>query len=100
MIEYEFRDGVRELEGILNKAENDLKRKKIPQLKELLRERGLKVGGKKDELIKRILDDMSEEERIDAPLFLEKYEKLLKMKTEFHRIPENLQEVYERFRKR
>lgn len=99
MIEYEFRDGVKELEGILNKAENDLKRKKTPQLKELLRERGLKVGGKKDELIKRILDDMSEEERINAPLFLEKYEKLLKMKTEFHQIPENLQGVYERFKR-
>jgi ERCC4-type nuclease len=99
MIEYEFREGIEELRKMLTHAEDDLKRKKVPVLKEILKKRGLKVGGTKGELIRRLLGDMSVEERVDVPLFIEKYEKLLETKTEFQNIPEDLQKVYEKFKR-
>jgi len=100
MIEYEFRDGIRGLEEILSRTEKDLGKKKIPVLKKLLKERGLKLGGKKDELVKRLLADMSEEERVDTALFVKKYEELSKTKASLHQIPKELQGVYKRFRKK
>ncbi|MEE9564090.1 MAG: SAP domain-containing protein, partial [Candidatus Hydrothermarchaeaceae archaeon] len=99
IIEYEFRDGVTGLEEILNRTEKDLRKKKIPVLKELLRARGLKLGGKKDELVERLLADMPEEERVDTKLFVKKYEELSKTKASLHQIPKGLQRVYKRFKK-
>jgi ERCC4-type nuclease len=99
IIEYEFRDGVKGLEEILNRTERELREKKIPVLKELLRERGLKLGGKKDELVERLLADMPEEERVDTKLFVKKYEELSKTKASLHQIPKGLQRVYKRFKK-
>ncbi|MEE9595126.1 MAG: hypothetical protein V3V92_06980, partial [Candidatus Hydrothermarchaeales archaeon] len=98
LIEYEFKDGVKELEGILNQAENDLKKKTVPELKAIAKEKDLKVGGTKGELTGRILDTMEEEEKVDVPRFLSKYEVLLKMKTEFHQVPEHLEKAYEKFK--
>lgn len=40
----------------------------VPELKELLRERGLKVGGKKSELIARLQDNPRSEEAESAPV--------------------------------
>lgn len=99
IIEYEFRDGVKGLEEILNRTEKDLRKKKIPVLKELLRARGLKLGGKKDEFVERLLADMPEEERVDTKLFVKKYEELSKTKASLHQIPKGLQRVYKRFKK-
>lgn len=98
MIEYEFRDGVRELEGILSLTEKGLAGKTIPELKDILKGRGLKLTGKKGELVERLLGDMTEEELVDTALFVEKYEALLKTKTEFHRVPEKLQGTYRKFK--
>lgn len=98
MIEYEFRDGAGELESILSRANSELEKKKIPEIKTLLRERGLKLGGKKGELVERLLSDMTEEERVDTELFITKYENLLKTKTEFQQIPKELTKVYKRFK--
>ncbi len=100
LIEYEFKDGVRELEEIYHRAENQLKEKTIPELKAIAREKSLGVGGTKGELIERILDTMKDEEKVDATLFVQKYEILMKMKTEFHQVPEHLQKAYEKFKQR
>ena len=99
MIEYEFRDGIRGLEEVLIRAEKDLGKKKIPVLKQLLRERGLKLGGKKDELVERLLMGMSEEERVDTKLFVKKYKELSKTKASLHQMPKNLESAYKRFKR-
>lgn len=98
LIEYEFRESVAELQEILRGKEVELQKMKVPQLKELLREKGLKVTGKKNELIKNYLDTIPQEERVDAALFIRKYEDLLKLKTEFQRMPDDLEEAYERLK--
>lgn len=95
LIEYEFREGVAELEDILRGKEVLLRRKRVPELKRMLKDRGLKVSGRKEELIKRLLDSMGIEEKMDVPLFLEKYEKLLKLKTDFQSIPRRIEKTYE-----
>jgi ERCC4-type nuclease len=97
IIEYEFRECVRELGDVLVCTEKALKKKTIPELKKTLRERGLKLGGKKDELVERLLGDMSEDERIDAKLFVKRYEELKKTKASLHQIPTELQKAYKRF---
>lgn len=99
LIEHEFREDIEELEEILHSTENELKRKTIPELKEIARQKNIKVTGTKKELIKRLLDVMPESEKVNMPLFTEKYERLLKIKTEFQNVPEHLQKVYERFKK-
>jgi ERCC4-type nuclease len=99
MVEYEFRERVEELRKILTHTEDDLRRKKVPTLKEILKKRGLKVSGTKEELIRRLLDDMSLEERVDVSLFIKKYEELLKTKTEFQNIPHDLRLMYEKFKR-
>jgi ERCC4-type nuclease len=100
LIEYEFKECVRELEEIFHRAERDLMKKTVPELKAIAKEKGLKVGGTKGMLVGRILDTMSMEEKVDVPLFIKKYEALLKMKTEFHQVPGHLQKAYEKFRNR
>lgn len=97
MIEHEFRDGISELEGILNMAKNGLKEKNMPELKKILKEKGIKSTGKKDELLGRLLASMPESERVDIQMFIKSYEKLQKMKTEFHRIPKELEDCYKKF---
>lgn len=98
IIEYEFRECINELEDVLACTEKELKGKNIPELKKLLRERGLKLVGKKDELVERLLGDMSEAERIDTKLFCKKYEKLKKTKANLHQIPRELQKAYKKFK--
>lgn len=98
LIEHEFREGIEELEEILHRTENELKRKTMPELKGIARQKNLGVTGTKGELIKRLLDAMPENEKVDMPLFIEKYERLLKIKTEFQNVPEHLQKMYERFK--
>ena len=99
IIEYEFRECVKELEDVLTCTERELEGKTIPEVKELLRERGLKLMGKKGELVERLLGDMSEAERIDKKLFVKKYEKLKKTKAGLHQIPQKLQKAYKKFKK-
>lgn len=99
MLEHEFEHGIKELDEMLNHRETELKRKGISELKAKLKKRGLKVSGKKDELIKRIIENMEEHEIIDIPLFLRKYERLLEKKTEFQRVPKRLEKFYKKFRK-
>lgn len=94
LIEYEFRESVAELQEILHGKEAELRKMKVPEIKDLLREKGLRVGGKKDGLIKRYLGTLSDEEKVNATLFIQKYEELLKLKTEFQRMPENLENAY------
>ncbi len=98
LIEYEFMDVVNELEAILHAKENELKEKTMPELKEVAKRKGLRTSGTKGELIARILETLREEEKVDAPVFLQKYDNLLKMKTEFHQVPEHLQEAYEKLK--
>lgn len=98
LTEYEFREGVMELGRILLGKEAELKKENIPELKKLLKARGLGVGGRKEELLGRLLGAMGEAERIDMPLFLERYETLLGKKTELQHVPEHLQREYERFK--
>ncbi len=99
MIEHEFKSGVAELLAILHQKENELKGMTIPQLKEELRKRGLKLGGRKGELVERLLETIPEDERVDIPLFMEKFEELEKSKTEFQAIPRKLRSAYRRFKK-
>ncbi len=99
LIEHEFREDLEDLGEILHRTENELKGKTIPELKEIARQKNLRLAGTKGELVKRILATMGDAEKIDIPLFLKKYEQLLKMKTEFQNVPQHLQKVYEWFRK-
>jgi ERCC4-type nuclease len=98
IIEYEFRECVKELEDVLTCTQRELGKKNIPELKKLLRERGLKLTGKKDELVERLLGDMSEDERVDKKLFVKKYTELKKSKAGLHQIPQKLQKAYNRFK--
>jgi hypothetical protein len=63
---------LQEVEGILQKNGNDYNELLVPELKLLLRERELKVGGKKGELCQRLQDDdnnrMKEEKQKGRPL--------------------------------
>lgn len=95
LTEYEFRERVAELEDILREKETTLRGKSIPELKKMLRERGLRVCGRKEELIERLLGSMEPEEKVNVPMFLEKYEELLRLKTDFQGIPGRIQEAYE-----
>lgn len=95
LTEYEFKERIKELDGILNERKTYLMGKSVTELKMLLKERGLKVSGRKKELVKRLLDSMKPEEKVNAELFLEKYNKLLENKTEFQRVPKRLRSVYE-----
>ena len=100
IIEYEFRECVRELEDVLTCTEKTFGKKTIPELKKLLRERGLKLGGKKDELVERLIKDMSEDERIDTKQFTKKYDELKKSKAGLHQIPMKLQKAYKQFKRK
>ena len=100
LIEYEFKEGIKELERILNEKKEELNRKTVPEIKRLLKERNLKLSGRKEELIKRLLKSMEVEEKIDIPAFISKYEELLRMKTEFQQIPKRLEKVYKKFKKK
>ncbi|MFQ6105668.1 MAG: ERCC4 domain-containing protein [Candidatus Hydrothermarchaeaceae archaeon] len=99
MIEHEFRECVAQLDNILNRAENELRKKTIPELKKILKKRNLELSGKKEELIRRILRDMDEREKTDIPAFLREYEKLLKTKTTFQKIPPRLEKKYRELKK-
>ncbi len=94
LIEHEFREGIKELEEILKAKENELTGKNVPELKEMLKGKSLRSGGKKEEIVKRLLESMPQEELVNAGLFVEKYEKLLKMKTEFQQVPKHLKKAY------
>lgn len=48
-------------------SERELQRKTIPDLKDILRDKGLKISGKKDELIERILQNQTIEEKEQLP---------------------------------
>ncbi len=98
LIEYEFKDAIAHLEAILHAAENDLRARTIPDLKELAKKKGLRLSGTKGELVARILATMRDDEKVDVPMFLQKYENLLKMKTEFHSVPRHLEEAYEKLK--
>ena len=96
--EFEFGESIAELQEILHGKEVELRKKKVPEIKDLLKEKGLKLDGKKDELIKRYLETLSDAEKVNAVLFTQKYEALLKLKTEFHKVPANLKKAYERLK--
>ncbi len=98
-IEHEFKDRVKELRSILSKKEDKLKEKKIPELKALLKDQGLNITGKKDELVNRILGNMPNDKKVDIPLFLKRYKELEKIKTEFQNIPEDIKERYMVYKK-
>jgi ERCC4-type nuclease len=95
LTEYEFMERIKELNEILREKETLLHKKSLPELKKLLRKRGLKVTGRKKDLIERLIKAMSPGEKINAELFLVKYKELLEEKTEFQRIPHNLRKAYE-----
>ena len=59
-IEYLVENGYLEGSGGVNNAESLSKKYTVPQLKELLKENGLKVSGKKQELVERLLPVLSE----------------------------------------
>ncbi|MBU2560313.1 hypothetical protein KKA03_05410 [archaeon] len=98
IIEYEFRECVKELEDVLTRTQRELGKKTIPELKKLLKERGLKLIGKKGELVERLLGDMSEDELVDKKLFVKKYTELKKSKAGMHQIPQKLQKAYKKFK--
>jgi len=96
LIEYEFRSRIRELEGMLDQKGEELKKMRMPELKRLLKERGLKTAGKKGELLERLLEDMPLEERVDVGLFIKKYRDLLKTKSETQRVPRVLEREFKK----
>jgi ERCC4-type nuclease len=96
LTEYEFRERIAELEDILREREASLRRKSVPELKKMLREKGLRVTGRKEELIERLLGSMKPEEKVNIPLFIEKYERLLRLKTDFQGIPRRIEKAYEK----
>ena len=98
LTEYEFKERIKELNDILRKQEILLRKKTVPELQALLREKGLKVSGKKEELVKRLLKAMRPEEKVDAERFVEKYLELMREKTEFQRVPKRLRKAYERLK--
>jgi ERCC4-type nuclease len=98
LTEYEFKEKIKELNDILAQRETMLRKKSVSELKKLLREKGLQVSGRKDELVRRLLRATPPEERVDADLFTRRYLELLKGKTEFQRVPERLRKAYERLK--
>lgn len=98
MLEHEFKEWVRELENLLDKKEIELNKMRANELKSLLKERGLRTSGSKQELIERLLEDMPEEEKIDIAQFIKKYEELMRSKSRYQRIPERVEMTYKKFK--
>jgi ERCC4-type nuclease len=90
MIEHEFKEGIAVLYEILNARENELLEMRVEEVKALLKEKNLKLSGKKRELVRRVLDSMSDEERVDTKRFIQAYDELKKTKDKHHRIPRDL----------
>ena len=63
--EFEFGESIAELQEILHGKEVELRKKKVPEIKDLLKEKGLKLDGKKDELIKRYLETLSDVDKVN-----------------------------------
>jgi ERCC4-type nuclease len=98
MIEYEFKERVDELYNILNTKEEELMKTKLELLKSMLRERNLKLSGRKSELINRLLEAMTVEERVDVKRFKGLYKALKKSKDRHHHIPRDLSLFYSRLK--
>jgi hypothetical protein len=98
LIEHEFRTDIGELRAILNAAETELNTRTIPQIKNLLKKGGLKVTGTKPTLIQRLLDSMTEDERVDKKKYCAKYDQIKGSKTEFQAIPTDLEKAYRRYK--
>jgi ERCC4-type nuclease len=96
MIEHEFKERIEELYCILNAKEDELKAVTSEKIKQLLREKNLKLSGKKAELIKRLLDSMDLEEKVEIKSFNEVYGELKKTKGKHHQIPRDLALFYSR----
>jgi ERCC4-type nuclease len=94
MIEHEFREKIDELYLTLNAKERELEKMKIGEIKPLLKESGLQTGGKKAELVKRLLESMSVEEKVDINRFEEIYNELRNTKDKHHQIPRDLSLFY------
>ncbi len=99
MIEHKFNKIVDELRGIVSKKEDELKEKSIPKLKIILKDKGLKLSGKKEEIVERILESIPDDKKVDIPLFLKRYKELSKIKTESQKIPEDIKKNYKTYKK-
>jgi hypothetical protein len=64
----------------------------------MLRERNLKLSGRKSELINRLLEAMTVEERVDVKRFKGLYKALKKSKDRHHHIPRDLSLFYSRLK--
>jgi len=104
VLDHEIGDKINELERLMKKKELELKQMNMTEIKALLREKKLKLGGKKEELIERLLSSLELEEKADIDNFVKKYEELLKIKKEMHSkesytqmvIPAEIKSFYEK----
>lgn len=103
LLEHEIRERINELRELMKKKEKELEKKHAGEIKKLLKEKGLKVSGRKKELIERYLHSLSIEERADLHGFLKKYKELLELiksgGSDIHKIPEDIVNFYEEARK-
>jgi Fanconi anemia group M protein len=96
MIEHEFKERIDVLYGILNAKKHELEKMNVEQIKPILRGRGLKLGGRKKELINRLLDSTSVEEKVEIKDFMEVYKELKGTKDKHHQIPRELSLFYKK----
>lgn len=94
MIEHEFQERIEELYTILNAKQRELEDMTLRDIKPLLKERNLKLTGRKDELVKRLLDSMDVEDKVDIKRFINVYNTLKKSKARHHQIPRDLSLFY------
>ncbi len=96
MIEHEFNEKIGELQFLLSVKEGEFKKMTVTRLKQLLKEKNLKTTGRKGDLIKRLLDSMTVEEKVDIERFCKAFAELKHSKSRHHQIPRELSLFYNR----
>lgn len=104
VLEHEIRERINELSNLMRRREIELEKMSMKELKPLLKERKLKLGGKRDELVQRLLGSLEPWEKADIDSFVKKYEELLKIKSDMQTsdsytpwvIPEETEKFYKK----
>jgi ERCC4-type nuclease len=99
MIEHEFKERIDLLYGILRAKEAELGKMTKADLVPLLRKRDLKVTGNKSDVVQRLLDSLSVDEKVDIKQFTQVYNELKNSKDRHHQIPRDLALFYSKVKK-
>jgi len=104
VLEHEIREKINGLRNLMRRREIELEKMSMEEIKPLLKERKLKLAGKRGELIERLLSSLELWEKADIDNFVKNYEVLLKTKSDMQTsdsytqwvIPEEIEKFYKK----